>query len=394
MQTIDVKLSFLKALSPKKKVGFQELCEQEIEKLPEHIFSLATQKMLILEMAYCLEKHQQWRHNTLLHHLLIHYIVKTYKIEARIIANFLAAVLRKAPAEAIAVSFLEERNFLLFIIVSALTARHEGLVADEIGLGSEVLLLIKNAVGKERGEEALEFAPTLTEESWLIIQDLAVRYKQKPWVFFLYKLGFLLSEAPAPWSEGDREQVSNIIFDLLCKIGEKKILSQARCEKLVQALDFMGKGKCRHLISGLMEYLCRCELVFLVHGHSQHRNLASYSLTREGYELTAVAFAHRNRKQIPKRSYFFSLERSWQEAFVRVCDTTVFPYLFSFLKEEPAPPSHCIEAIADRLVGHVERGELLTALQEIGQKAISTRVKEASEKATEVVLARTPDDPP
>ncbi len=343
--SLDLRLSFLKAFGRLEIQNLSNLVQAEIQRATHNTLGSLLTRYLSFELVYCLKKYQAWLGNPLFQHLLVHHLANDFKINLGSAEAILTSILKTQDLVTTDnLDYLDERNFLLYLIVNVLNCRNPDLLSDEIGLGSGLLNLIRDALKVTTSQEIFLFAPTLTSQSLSVLHELAEEYRKNRSIASIYQIFFALFATPDALKIFDRKQLAMNLFAVLLHLGIRKQMSYVEFR---EKLDAIHHDLGRHW-EMLLDFLKRNIFIFEPHSSAQKMSSPRLHLSFIGHELTAEAFASRQQKEVLRPERFYSLHPTWQLTLIHSWPAERLPELWTCIQLGHYLPPPAIAAIYER----------------------------------------------
>jgi hypothetical protein len=284
------KLTYVFSLLPPASVENCELLLQQELALDPKKSSLFT-----LHILFLLLKHKIWRDNPLFIHIAIYHLGKEYQQAQQVCQKALALVSGEiyrqgASCKPLPQAYSLDKNFLFYLVAMTLSSTHERELQEDMGLGTEILQVIKNAT-LQSDQKLVNFDSLLSQQCTSIIQEVAEEYQRTPWVSDVLILMFSLYNAPEPYQSWDVKILSHSLFDGLLWLGKQKTAALGLfINELSSRLTRSGSVLLNeNNIIELIDYLTQLDFIYKIpHAHPKKSLLA---LTEHGYQLTAQAFS-------------------------------------------------------------------------------------------------------
>ncbi len=337
IRSLDLRLSFLKTCDAKEVQHLQSLLQNIFASTEQH-HGESELAYLGFDLLYCLLKHRNWIANPLFQHLLLHHLINDFRTDRVWAEHFLSSALPPLGQKKFHPAYAEERTFLLYLLVLVLNCRNPDCLTEEIGLGSSILRLIRDALTQTRSENTIVFGSTLTTESLEILEELAEDYLKNPSITNVYPIYFALLASEENWKDRDTMQLAKDIFEILLHIGQRKSLTEVELREKLEATRH-GLGQQSNTI---LRFLKAQRFVFEI---SSTRRI---QLTQHGYEQTADAYARKQHGMQVSADTFYGLHPNWQLALIETWPLEQAADLWTCLKLANYIPPRSFDLVCKR----------------------------------------------
>ncbi len=292
---------------------------------------------IYIHLIYSLFRHRVWCKTDLFSTILTAAIADEYGCDRNFVKSMVLQYIELIDADG-KYSKRCDKEFLLYILIQATSPSDDNYIADEIGLGRDILIKLKGAADTaskgEHEDGEFIFLPELDDTFCQILKELSRELKRGSWVMDTYRLKFLLLEAPAPWDAIIHELGGEWILKVLLAVGEAKALSDDDLvSRLSQPVAALLAADQKRQAADLIEHLQQRQLIYATPGTNRSRTPAKvWHLTSLGEELTANLFAEmRMSKGAVREDDILGLNGSWQVAVIRRIPQSAFSTLLRAL---------------------------------------------------------------
>jgi hypothetical protein len=278
---------------------------------------------LFVHLMYALFRHRNWCRTEVFSTVLVEAIAAEYPCDRDFIRSMVFRFIDLVDSEE-KIERKSDKEFLLYVLIQATSPVDESHVAEEIGLGREILVKLKGAANSAGRHDASDghyvFLPEIDDTFCQILKDLTRELKRGTWVLDAYRLKFQLLEMPAPWKAIIAEIGAEWLLRTLTVMGKSAGMSEG--EWLEQANEKVGVMLFADGIDQLQELLTQLErrqLIYPIANEGRGRKAGKkWHLTSLGQEFTANMFAEECLAEGEiSEEQMLAMNGHWQVALIR-----------------------------------------------------------------------------
>jgi hypothetical protein len=251
---------------------------------------------IFIHLIYAIFRHRSWCRAEIFPAILVEAIGKQYQCDRTFIRSLVYHFIDLIDGEK-RLEVKSDKEFLLYVLIQATSRGDDSQIADEIGLGQEILVKLKGAADSVGRPEAVEgqyvFLPEIDDTFCQILKELSFELKNGSWVLDCYRLKFHLQDLPATWKAIIGEIGAEWLLRILTQAGKSGGTSEEdwvalATEKIGMLLFENGQEKVRDLLG----FLEAKQIIYAILDDGRGRKKSKkWHLTSLGEEFTANMFA-------------------------------------------------------------------------------------------------------
>ncbi|MEN9834713.1 MAG: hypothetical protein RL011_906 [Pseudomonadota bacterium] len=323
------------------------------------IIPKGTLDAIAVELLYAIVRHRCWLACPLLTPILIDHIATHFGLPEELATACVRSVLGSAK-QTLNPTDRSDSDFLKYICVATALSVNETELETELGIGRNLLLRIKAALGLiAESSTSVRYLAELDQQITEAVSSLAGELESSPWALQRARLFYLLLDAEGPWTEIIADHGSGWIFDLLVRLVEKQTMSQREISALLTELLPTGCSANENIAALDVCRLLAERGLIAADGPKKWRNLPLAS------QITAQAVANgMPLAELTGKGQLSRYDSDLQVAVVSSPHLSVDD-LLTLVREEPALSACALKMALKRIardVGLAEANQLLRVL--------------------------------
>lgn len=390
LSSIDLKLDFLhQNISSKLLRKIENNSLNIISKcLGDNFLPNYLKKFFLLDLLYPFLKHRIWIINPLFRKNIQMFLVESFRIEqnlcSTLLENICALMEKFYPISINNEFFKNEKNFLTYIFITTLNSSNQKLLAEEIGMGTNLLKKLKESAqffsDKNRQENHYFFDREESAIFLQVIQEVSENRLRKPWNINTQILFYRIADIPEPWQQYLEEPGISKFFEFLYYIGSKQPITMKSCilwfeQNLGAAIAYKKRDKYLELLM----FLEAKDLLLLTGFTAKKRQTdkTTVYLNELAWKLTAPLFAFdflkRNKERFSQE--LMGIHPEWQKETLKTLKDEEKQAAIKFLLNDQPISPEMIDYLFAEEVQWIDPEKLILFLKDKIKSGPSPRIR-------------------